>query len=344
MERSRITFDVSWRALIKIVLLGACLYVASLLRDVLVMLLVVFIIVAAVNPTVVFLQKRMSRVFAVSLLYILAAAILGLIALTLLPLFFSQFKELINQVPHFSAALAPGLARLHANYPGVAVPTLSTLTRSVSDLPSIFVQSAYEVAGSLATIVTGIVISFYLLLEEKNAKEFFHQVLPSDRYRAVYLTVAKISERMGRWVRGEALLMFLIACSSFVLYLVLGVPTPLPLAVWTGLMEAVPVVGGILGILPAVAVTLTVGGPLRALAVFLAYFILIQQAEAHFIVPKIMGKALGLSPVLVIIALLIGVKLFGLLGALVAIPTAAVISVIAGEWPSLRRIWEGEGV
>lgn len=344
MEHSRVTFDVSWRALLKIVLLGAGLYVASLLRDVLVMLLVVFITVAAVNPTVVFLQRRMSRLVAVTLLYIVVAVVVALIGVTLLPLLFRQFRELVTQVPHLTATLAPTVARLHTSYPSIGVSALGSLNRALSDFSGSFVQNAYDVAGSLAIIVSGAVISFYLLLEEKNAREFFHQALPSDRYRAVYLTVSKISERMGRWVRGEALLILIIGSSSFVLYAILGVPTPLPLAVWTGLMEVIPVVGGVLGVLPAVFITLAQEGPLRAAAVFLAYFIIIQQLEAHVVVPKVMGKALGLSPVLVIISLLVGVKLFGLLGALVAVPTAAVISVIAGEWPSLRRIWEGEAV
>ena len=98
--------------------------------------------------------------------------------------------------------------------------------------------------------------------------------------------------------------------------------------------------GPTLGMLPALIVALTTGNLLQAALVLIISMGVVQQFEAHIVVPKIMGRAVGLSPVLVILALLTGDKLFGLLGAVFAIPIAAIISVVVGEWPQLRKIWE----
>jgi predicted PurR-regulated permease PerM len=134
--------------------------------------------------------------------------------------------------------------------------------------------------------------------------------------------------------------MVVIGLSELVIYLLLGLPTPLPLGLWSGICEVIPYIGPALGILPALIVAFTTGGIIKGLLVFIFAGILVQQLEAHVVVPKIVGRAVGLSPVLVIIAVLVGGKLFGLIGAIVAIPTAATIAVVVGEWHNLRKIWE----
>jgi predicted PurR-regulated permease PerM len=95
-----------------------------------------------------------------------------------------------------------------------------------------------------------------------------------------------------------------------------------------------------LGLLPAVIVALTTGGPVQAILVLVLGYVVIQQLESHIVVPRVMSKAVGLSPVLVILALTVGVKLLGLTGAIIAVPIAAIISVVVGEWSELRKVWE----
>ena len=334
----RHVIDISWTALFKVVAFVVALYLITLLRDVLVMLFVVFIFVAAVNPTIVALQKRhFSRPFAVTLFYLVLAAILLLLGLLLVPTLIAQFQALVRALPAISNQFTTLYAAHHVTW---LTTTVRDVTAVLNTLPSLAVQTAYGLFGSIAITVTGLVLSIYLLLEEKSAKEFFHQILPSSRYQAVYLTVSKISSRMGDWVRSELLVMVIIGFSSLIVYLLFGVPSALALGLWTGLCEAVPVVGPLLGILPALLISFSVFGAVKAVLLLLVYTIFIQQFEAHIIVPRVMGKALGLSPVLVILSLLIGARLFGFVGVLVAVPTAAAISVIVGEWPSLRLIWE----
>jgi predicted PurR-regulated permease PerM len=337
----RVYIDISWRALFKIVIFVIGLFAVFFLRDILVMLFAVFIVVAALNPIIERWQLHMSRGLAVTFLYVILAAIIAFISYLLIPTFFHQLNDLVAALPNIISRAQPLFDSLHtSHYPHLLEQAVNSVSGAASNLSGNILQRTYGLVGSLVTVLTGFVLSFYLLLEERNAKDFFNQILPQNRYDAVYETVSKISDRMGSWVRGQLLLMAIIGVSNLVIYIILGVHAPLALAVWAGLSELIPVAGPVLGVIPPLVVSLTSGNYVQALFVIIFGYFLLQQFEAHFVVPKVMGRAVGLSPVLVIIALLIGIKLMGITGALLAIPTAAVVSVIVGEYPSLRKIWE----
>jgi predicted PurR-regulated permease PerM len=337
----RLIIDISWEALLKVVALVVGILAVYVLHEILIMLLAVFIFVAAVNPTIVRWQKHMSRLLAVTILYVGMAILVGVVLVTVLPQLVRQLNDLVREIPTFVVKSRPLLDRLQSgSLASVFDQAAVTFSATLKGFSNSLIDNAVPFFGSLATVVSGIVLSFYLLLEEKNAKEFFHQLLPQHRFEAVYDTVSKISERMGSWVRGQLILMVVIGLSELVIYLLLGLPTPLPLGLWSGICEVIPYIGPALGILPALIVAFTTGGIIKGLLVFIFAGILVQQLEAHVVVPKIVGRAVGLSPVLVIIAVLVGGKLFGLIGAIVAIPTAATIAVVVGEWHNLRKIWE----
>jgi predicted PurR-regulated permease PerM len=344
-KQQKIDLDISWSALLKVVALGLGILAALALRDVLLMLFVVFIFVAAVNPTIATMQKSMSRTLAVILFFVLLLAGFILLIYIFVPNLLHQINELRNNYPAIVEKVKPYLSGEQGQaYLDIFKKSLDNIGSTVQDLSGNAFQTFLTVFGGLATAVTGLILSFYILLEEKNAKDFFHQVLPHYRFKAVYTTLSKISEKMGSWVRGQILLMLLIGAANFIAFLAIGVPSPLPLAIWAGLCEALPYIGPFLGMVPAILICLVTGNILGAILVFGVSFILIQQVEGNIIVPRVMGKAIGLSPVLVILALVIGTKLFGLLGAIISIPTAAIVSVIVGEWPNLRAIWEDSSV
>ncbi|HSI20477.1 MAG TPA: AI-2E family transporter [Verrucomicrobiae bacterium] len=342
MARSQqTTHDITWEALFKVVAVAIGIWAVILLRDVIILMLVVFIFVAAVNPTIGMLQKNMSRSLAVTLFFVVLIAALVGIAYVFIPLVIRQLQELNNSYPELIEKLKPYLTESQqVQYSAVLDKIGSSISTTINTLSTDFISRGASFFSGVATFISGLIIGFYLLLEEKNAKEFFHQVLPRGRFQAVYVTVQKISEKMGYWIRGQFILMLLIAVANFIVYALIGVPTPLPLALWAGLCEAIPYIGPVLGMLPAIVISLIHGNFLAALLVFLIGFLVIQQIEASIIVPRVMGKAVGLSPVLVILAIVVGVKLFGVLGAIIAVPAAAGISVIVQEWPNLRKIWD----
>ena len=337
----RLELDISWITLFRVLALAVAIWAALALRDILLRLFVVFIFVAAVSPTVSRLEKHMPRFLAVAFVYSLMLGAFTLITFSFLPLFMSQVNNLIRELPSIVDKARPFVQSWQSGHHGSLVnQAIDNLDSSLNTLSRDLIGNTVHFFGGVVTVVTGLVLSFYLLLEEENARDFFHQVFPHHRFEAVYATVTKISERMGGWVRGQLFLMLVIAIFNFVGYSVIGISSPLPLALWSGICEVIPYVGPVLGLIPAVIVALTTGTILQAVLAFLICYLLIQQIEAHIVIPKVMSKVLGLSPVLVIIALLVGIKLLGLLGAVVAIPSAAIVSVIVGEWHELRKIWD----
>lgn len=333
--------DISWEALLKIVLLAFGIWAVIILRDVIVLMLVVFIFVAAVNPTIVTWQRSMSRTLAVTLFFVLLVVAIVGIGYAFIPLVVKQINDLVRSYPELVEKIRPYLSEGQANqYTNILGKLTTSVSATLSSFSTDFISRGASFFTGFITFLSGLVMSFYLLLEEKNAKDFFHQVLPRHRFQAVYTTVQKISEKMGYWIRGQLILMLTIAAMNYIAYLLIGVPTPLALALWAGLCEVIPYIGPWLGMLPAIIILLISGNFIGALLVFIVSFIVIQQVESSFVVPRVMSKATGLSPVFVILAIVVGAKVFGIFGAIVAVPAAAIVSVIVQEWPSLRKIWE----
>jgi predicted PurR-regulated permease PerM len=146
--------------------------------------------------------------------------------------------------------------------------------------------------------------------------------------------VEAVQAKMGGWFRGQILLCFIIGLLYYIGLLIIGIESPLVLALFGGLTEFIPYLGPILGGIPIVFVAF-VASPWKGLLA-LILLVIIQQAEGHFIVPKVMQKAVGLNPLISIIALLVGAQLYGILGALLAIPVATAVSVVYKE---VRNYW-----
>ena len=335
--------DISSATLLKVVGFGAAIWIVMNLRDIILMLFGVFLFVAMVAPTITKLQRYMSRFLAVFYFYILMLVIVGILAAVVVPNVLFQINGLAHAFPH--------IARLTTNfihtsqfqpYLPVVTKAFETISTALNNFSNDFLNTTVSLLSNIAIVVTGVVISFYLLLEEKNAREFLHQVLPPGRFEPMYNTISKISERMGSWGRGQIMLMCIIGASNLIGFFLIHLPSPLPLGIWAGICEVLPYIGPFLGLVPALIVAITTGSIVKVISVLVISMLIVQQLEAHIIVPKIMGKAIGLSPVLVTLSLLIGAQLFGFGGAILAIPIAAVTSVIVGDWPQLRTMWETE--
>ncbi len=335
------TIDISWGLLIKLAVAAIAVWAAFALREILFMVFVVFIFVAAVDPTIKSWQKFMSRTVAVALFFTALLLGLGLITWLFVPRVIEQISELVRQFPAIIDQSRPFLTNIQSDQLNSLLDNASgSLANGAKSVSSNVWQAVLGVFGGIATLVSGLVLSFYLLLEEKNAREFFHQVFPRNRYLAAYTTVQKISTQMGMWIRGQLTVMLVVGILNFIAYLFIGVPSPLPLGIWSGLAEIIPYIGPVLGVLPGVIIAATTGNMVAVILVIVVNYVVIQQLQNFVITPRVMSRAIGLSPALLILAMLIGVTLFGVFGAVIAIPCAAIVSVIAGEWTQLKEIWK----
>ena len=333
----KVKFDLSTTTILKVV--GTILLVWFLysIREIVVLFFIVLVVVAAMGPLVDRMAKHIPRFLAMILLTIAFFGLLTGIGFLIIPPVIDQISQLAINLPYFVNKFGPFYENFRSsvtNYQEGLFNISSQLSRLTSGLYSTTVGFLSGLVG----ILTILVLSFYMLLEQDSLKNFLHQTIPLEHKDKIFDIFRKIGTKMGSWLRGQVVLMLIVGILDGIALAVLGIPYALTLAVWGALTEVVPYIGPWLGLLPAFLIALSIS-PLKALLILIAYLI-IQQLEAQFLVPKIMGKAVGLSPVIIILAVLAGAKLMGVLGVVIAVPVAAAISVLLQEWPNLKRLKE----
>jgi predicted PurR-regulated permease PerM len=172
-------------------------------------------------------------------------------------------------------------------------------------------------------------LAFYMSVEENGIKHFLVSVTPEKHKRYVASITDRIKDSMGKWLLGQLLLMLIIAVTVWLGLLLVGVPHALLLGVFAGIMEIIPYVGPIIGAVPGVILGFIASPTIGFFAILV--YVATQQLENHVIVPQVMKKAVGLSPITVILVLLIGAKLAGAMGAILAVPIAAAVSIFVKD-------------
>lgn len=277
---------------------------------------------AALTPFSDFLiRKRIPRIFSVIIPYILTIAILVLLIFPLVPFFTLQVQQFFKTLPNYVDQTAKLL-----NIDIKATNTNSILT---SDLESLG-KNALSVTGKIFTgifsVFTVFVISFYLMLGRDRLKKEAVSLLPNRYQKRGLETITQVEKKLGAWFRGQIVLSFTIGIVTWIGLTVLGIPFSLPLALLAGILEIVPTIGPIISAIPTVIVALSIS-PTLAISV-VVFYIVLQMLENNILVPKIMEKAVGLNPIVVIIGVLIGGNFLGILGALLAVPFIAMSLIV----------------
>jgi predicted PurR-regulated permease PerM len=282
-------------------------------------------------PLVDWLTKNgVNKILAIILTYILAIGFFALLLFSVLPPLIEQVKEFISKLPVYFEGLQSSMSA--NSIPGISSENIANLLSSklgpsLSNLLSVVLN----VFGAFISFITVSVFTFYLLLERETLKKNLFVLFPNLPKEKVTSLAHKIEEKLGAYVRGEIFLMLAVGLATYIGLSLLRVEFAIPLAVIAGLLELIPSIGPILSGIPAVMIAL-VQNPILAIAV-VALYILVQQLENSILVPIVMKEAVGLNPLVTIVSLLIGGTLFGLIGALLAVPAAAVIHVIlADHW------------
>ncbi len=310
--------DISHKTIIFITVFVLALWTMYLIRDLLVILFVAIILMSALESLVNFFNKlKIPRALGIAVTYIIIIAIISTILATVLPPLIEQSSKLIVTLP-------PLLSQIF---------NITHIDKSVfqSDLTSLSGNAfslTLAIFDNFLTIIFLLVITFYLLLERNNLENRISALFVGNEERTRKL-ITHIQIKLGSWLRGQLLLSIIIGVLSFIGLTVLNIPYALPLSLMAGVMEVIPVIGPIISSLPAILVALTIS-PLLGLGVAVMYFV-IQQAESHLIVPQVMKKAVGLNPLVVILTIAVGSRLLGFSGALLAVPIAVVLQILATE-------------
>jgi predicted PurR-regulated permease PerM len=332
------------------------LYVLYLLRGVMVQLLLAVIIAAGMTPLVERLaptsaarvgrwwERGLPRPVAVLFVYLaLLGAIAGLGA-AVIPPAAAQVRELAKDAPRYLEELQRWANGLSDRYPflpsgmGEMLPAQlqsgAGQLRGVLDQALVALGLVLEALQGILNFVFILFLALYLTTDAERIRRYFISFLPADRRGQAETVTAHIGERLGGWVRGQIALSGIIGGITLVGLLVIGVPYAVLLALVAAIGEAVPMIGPIISAVPAVIVAFF-DSPLKGL-VTIGLYIIVQQVENVFVVPKVMERAVSLHPLAVMMALLIGGELYGVTGAILSVPVAAAISVVVNE---VRQEW-----
>ena len=316
-----------------LVVLGL-VWLAVLALNVLILIFVAILLAAGLEPVVKALRARLPVGRRASILLAYGAFVVSVVLVA-----FLAVPAAINQFDQLSSGLPPMLDRARVWTESLEPPALSTsltalvntVARNITTVappkPDQVVAVGLTVAEAVVSLVTLFTIVFFWLTEHARLQRYALGFVPPERRAGAREAWNEVEARLGLWVRGQLTIMGSIALGTGILYSVLGLPSALLLGLIAGLAEAIPLIGPILGAIPALLVAATVSPQLVGI-VALAY-IAIQFIEGNVLVPLIMRNAIGMSPLVVILSLLVGGAAGGIVGALLAVPIVAAIGVVA---------------
>ena len=318
--------EISLKSVIKIIALLIALVFVWKIRFILIAIFSAYILMIGFAQLADwFIAKGLNKTLAAVFSYLILILFLAVVLFLIIPPLVFQIKGFVEQFPKYVSEL--NYLYSVSDLPGVKTEDLTAiLSNQIAGILTNSVNLIFNTVNVLLNFLTVAVLSFYMLIERERIKNNIFRLFPNLPKERVTSLAHKIEKQVGGWLKGELLLMFIIFVVTFVGLTLLRVEYALPLALLAGLLEAVPVIGPILSAVPAIIVTFAVS-PVAALGVIVLY-IFIQQLENNFLVPKIMQGVVGINPLLTILALLIGANFFWIIGAILAVPLAAIVQVV----------------
>jgi predicted PurR-regulated permease PerM len=334
------------RVVVTVVLSVLALYLLYLVREPLSWLLIAIFVAVATSGPVNLLSRRLPRGAAIAIVYLGVVVAPILIGAILIPPAVEQGVKLAKDLPGYVEDLNQAfdeneqLRELNEKY---------DLTQKLDDLADNLISDLGGAAGAMADIgaglvssifalVTILVMSMFMVSRGKAWREAALSFRPPHQAERIRRATDRIANAVGSYVGGALVQATIAGIAAFLVLTILGVPSPLPLAVIIALLDLIPLVGATLGAVVVGVVTLFVDFPTTTI-IWAIFAIAYQQFENYVVQPRIQSRAVSLDPFLVVIAAIFGGTLLGVIGALLAIPSAAAIQIALREYMDYRRAY-----
>jgi len=333
--------DISINTIFKILAVLLGLWFLFIIRDIIAIIFAALIIASALSPTIDRMAKwGIPRIITVLVTYLLLLAFLGALVYLILPPAITQIRQLAQQLPNYFSYLNNLITSLREfgiqhNLINGSQQNLNALSDFLNNLTSSLFSTTRGFISGFTALLTIFILNLYLLLDENGIKNFFVALLPVKQKHQIVSIANKVGAGLGAWLRGQILLGIIVGILVYLGLVIIGVPYALTLALLAGVLEIIPIIGPIISAVPAILIALSIS-PVMALIVT-GFYILVQELENKLLVPKVMQRTVGLHPVTIIITLLVGAKLMGVLGILLAVPVTSVIYIILKEWGRMSR-------
>ena len=336
------------RTIFLLLAIGLALVFLWFIHEIVALVLLAGVTAAAIAPAAYWINQfrfgpkgwRIPTVVGVLLVYSGLIIILIVISSLVFPPVIDNLQGLFLAAPRFFADIEQSIEQLRDQYPWIPdIQVNQSLIVQVTSQIRAYLPTAFSIFfGVLNTIFDAffmLVLALYITLEAPHIRDFVLRLVPRNQRQHVVEVTNEIAWRTGRWAGGQLVLATSVALAWVIGLLILDIPFPFALAFVAFVGELIPLVGPIVTGIIAAAVALTTSPLQFGLTIVLA--ILIQQLENNLLVPRIVGTAVGISPLTVILALLIGGSLMGFIGAILAVPVAAAVQVLIGRLVAIHE-------
>lgn len=331
--KEKVEVNISSASIVKVFIIAFMFVLLYWTREALLTIFISLIFAAALHPIVKSWSKKIGKNLAViSLLLVFIALMVGFVYLVV-PLLVEQTKQLVAAMPDYVSRFQA----FRAHTP-VIQNWISSISSNISSTAGNFVGVTLGFIGGLVSFFTIIILTLYFLIDEKFFTNWGYSIASEEKVKSLYTVIKQVSLKIGGWLRGQMILGLVIAIIVYIGLSIIKVPYALTLAVISGLLEIVPIIGPFISGTIAAIIAFSVS-PITSLIV-VVFYIVVQQLENNLLVPKIMQKAVGLPPAIIIVSILIFGKLMGTIGALLAVPIVGIISVLFDEREEIKKIFD----
>lgn len=343
------TISITTGTILKILAVLAAAWLLYYLRDLVIVIITAVVLASAIEPGVQFFKRyKVPRVIGIIIIYLFFIFFFFGAFYFFVPLVVHDLATFLSEVPTYLERMNAFTALgEYTSVFGVAPPTVSSEAilaelRSGLDSTGLFSNAFTAVSsvfGGVLSFILIMVFTFYFAVNETGVSDFLRLIAPRKYEHYVINLWKRSRQKIGLWMQGQVMLGLLMGAFVYLGLTVIGVKHALLLAVLAAVFELIPVFGPTLAAVPAVVIGIANGGIGIGIAVIFLYVIL-QQFENHLLYPLVVTKVVGVPPLLVILALIIGAKLAGFLGILLAAPAAAVIQEFVHDIEEKRRFAE----
>lgn len=329
-----VRLHLSWGLIAKSLLVIGLIWLVAHITDVVLTLAFALVAFAALLPVVEALDRRLPRAVAVAMVLGAGLLLLAIFVYVLIPPLVAQTQQLVASFPGYVGRVGAWIGWLTGLTQRYAwMPDLGHLIGTLPARIATFLQSTLgwtvAVASAVMGTVTTLIISVFLLGDTRNLMGLYLSWFPHDRRDRVREVTQCVLEQVGAYVRGQALVMTAVGVLTGMGLALVGVDYAAALGLLVGLLDIIPMVGPVIAAVPGLLIALGQSPTTALLA--LGVYVVAQQIESQLLAPLIVGKAVGLPPVVILVSLLIGGALLGVVGVILAVPAAAAVQVLVRE-------------
>jgi predicted PurR-regulated permease PerM len=338
--RRTLRIEVATPTLLKALCVVGFVWLLLQIWPILLVIAVALMLVGMLAPPIAWLERRgLRRPFAIATVFFGVFVVVALFAALTVPSLVAQILVMLERLPQAQNELADQLARTRLTAPLARSVRSTGSTELTEKLVRGLLSSSTTVAEDLAYVLTCLFLAAYLIIDRDRMRGGLFALVPRGFHVRLSRILVNLETIVGGYTRGQVITSAMMGVFTFIVLTIAHVPNALALAVFAGVADVLPYVGALLACGPAVLAAWSRGLPVTvAVLISLASY---QEFESRVIVPRIYGRALRLPAATIMIALLVGGKLLGILGALLALPIAAGIRMVAEE---LRFELPGEDI